>query len=340
MRKRGNITVGLLIVGLCLLFMSGPVRPDEKTVKLRYATFFPPMSGLAGVGDQWCKEVEKRSNGKVKISFHPGGSLAPANQSYEAAVRGITDITLTATQWTAGRFPMSELIHLPLGVKTSVQATRMMNAWYEKFKPKEFDDVKILYLFASGPSHFMTIKPLPSINDLKGMKIRAAGDTSKIVSAMGAVPVSVPIADAYEAYQRGICEGVFLSAETLKAFRWGDLLHGLQMNDGIGAVNALCVVMNKKKWSSLPPDIQKILSEVGHEWIERTGHAWDDIDREGIQYAESKGMKVVKISKEEEAITAEKLKPLLDDFVTRMKSQGLPGEESLKFALDYIKAHP
>ncbi len=79
---------------------------------------------------------------------------------------------------------------------------------------------------------------------------------------------------------------------------------------------------------------------MSQEWIERTGKAWDEIDREAIEYAESKGMKVVKISNEEEAITAQKLKPLLDDFVARMKSQGLPGEESLKFAIDYIKAHP
>ncbi|MBI4963242.1 MAG: TRAP transporter substrate-binding protein [Desulfomonile tiedjei] len=340
MRRLGYTCFGWFVVAFCVLFMAGPVCSEEKGVKLRYATFFPPMSGMAAIADQWCKEVEKRSNGKVKVSFHPGGSLTPAPQSYEAAVRGITDISMTATQWTSGRFPMSELIHLPLGVKSARQGTGLINAWYKQFKPKEFDDVKVLYFFASGPSHFMTLKPLASINDLKGMKIRAAGDTSKIVAAMGAVPVSVPIADAYEAYQRGICEGVFLSSETLKSFRWGDLLHGLQDNDGIGATNALLVVMNKKKWESLPPDIQQLLGQVSEEWVEKTGKAWDDIDREAIEYAETKGMKVVKISKEEEAITAEKVKPLLDAYVENMKKQGLPGEETLKFAIEYIKAHP
>jgi len=340
MRRLGYTCLGLFVAAFCLVLMAGPVRADEKVVRLRYATFFPPMAGMAGIAEGWCKEVEKRSNGKVKFSFHPGGSLSPAPQSYEAAVRGITDISMTATQWTAGRFPLSELIHLPLGVKSAEQGTKMINAWYKKFKPKEFDDVKVLYLFASGPSHFMTLKPLSSINDLKGMKIRAAGDTSKIVTVMGAVPVSVPIADAYEAYQRGICEGVLLSAETLKSFRWGDLLHGLQMNDGIGATNALCVVMNKKKWAALPPDLQKVLEEVSQEWIDKTGKGWDEIDREAIQYGESKGLKIVKISKEEEAVTAEKVKPLLDAFVEGMKKQGLPGDETLKFAVEYLKANP
>jgi TRAP-type C4-dicarboxylate transport system substrate-binding protein len=90
----------------------------------------------------------------------------------------------------------------------------------------------------------------------------------------------------------------------------------------------------------LPPDIQKVLDEVSQEWIEKTGKAWDDIDREAIEYSESKGMKVVKISKEEETITTQKVKPLLDAFVASMKTQGLPGEETLKFAIDYLKAHP
>jgi TRAP-type transport system periplasmic protein len=340
MRSSRYSGCGFIIMAFCLLLLAGPVHSEEKVIRLKFATFSPPMSPMASVADQFCKEVEKRSGGKVKMSFHPGGSLTPANQSYEAAVRGITDITLTATQWTPGRFPLSELLHLPLGVKTAVQGTKLTTAWYDKYKPKELDDTKVLYLFASGPSHFMTIKQLPSINDLKGMKIRASGDTSKVVTAMGAVPVSVPIADAYEAYQRGVCEGVFLSAETLKSFRWGDLLHGLQKNDGIGSVNVLGVFMNKKKWSALPPDIQKIFTEVAQEWSEKTAKAWDEIDLEAIAFAETKGMKVFQISKEEEAITVQKMKPILDDFVARMKSLGLPGEESLRWAVDYLKAHP
>jgi len=336
--KRSLVVAGLLI-GLMVLW-TAPGAYAQEAVKLRFATFSPPMSALANVAEQWCKEVEKRSNGKIKISFHPGGSLAPANQSYEAAVRGITDISLTATQWTAGRFPMSEMIHLPLGIKTAQQGTALMEAWYNKFRPKEFDDTKMLFVFASGPSHFLTIKPLASINDLKGKKIRAAGDTSKIVTAMGAVPVSIPIGDAYEAFQRGIAEGVLLSAETLKSFKWGDLLHGMQINEGIGAVNALMVVMNKKKWASLPPDLQKIIDQVSEEWGDKMGKTWDDIDREAVEFAKTKGLKITKISKEEEAQTVQKMKPLLDAYVANMKKQGLPGEETLKFAIDFLKTRP
>jgi TRAP-type transport system periplasmic protein len=334
--------VGVFFTVVCILSfvltMALPVHSEE--IKLRFATFSPPMSGLAGIAEQWCKEVEKRSNGRVKISFHPGGTLVPANQSYEGTVRGITDICLTAQQWTAGRFPLTEGAALPIGVKSATQGTRMMNAWFAKFKPKEYDDVKVLYMFSSGPSHFMTIKPLNSINDLKGMKIRAAGETSKIVKEMGAVPVSIPISDAYEAYQRGVAQGVLLAAETLKAFRWGDVLHGLQWNDGIGSISTLLVVMNKAKWNSLPPDIQKVLEQVSEEWIERTGKGWDEIDRDSIEFAKTKGMKIVTVSKEEQAMTTKMMKPLLDEYLANMKKLGLPGEESLKFCQDFLRANP
>jgi TRAP-type C4-dicarboxylate transport system substrate-binding protein len=340
MKRYGRACFVWVLTALCILVFIRPAQSEEKTVRLKFSTFSPPMSRLAGLAEQWCKEVEKRGNGKIKVAFFPGGTLVPANQSYEGAVRGITDISFTSQQWTAGRFPLTEGVALPIGIKSSTQGTKLINAWYKKFKPKEYDDVKVLYMFTSGPSHFMTLKQLTSINQLKGLKIRAAGETSKIVIAMGAVPVSVPISDAYEAFQRGVCEGVLLAAETLKSFRWGDLLRGLQSNDGIGSVSTLLVVMNTQKWNSLPPDVQKIIEQVSEEWAEKTGPVWDDIDRESIEFARSQGLKTVVISKEEVSATIQKMKPLLDAYVAKMKTLGLPGEQSLKFCTDFLRANP
>jgi TRAP-type C4-dicarboxylate transport system substrate-binding protein len=340
MRRYGRAWFVWVLTVLCVLVFIRPAQSEEKIVRLNFSTFTPPTSRLAALTEQWCKEVEKLGNGKIKVAYFPGGTLVPANQSYEGAVRGITDISLTSQQWTPGRFPLTEGAALPIGVKSSTQGTKLINAWYKKFNPKEYDDVKVLYMFTSGPSHFMTLKQLTSINQLKGLKIRAAGETSKIVSAMGAVPVSVPISDAYEAFQRGVCEGVLLAAETLKAFRWGDLLRGLQWNDGIGSVSTLLVVMNKEKWNSLSPDVQRIIEQVSEEWAEKTGPVWDDIDREAIDFAKSQGLKIATISKEEVLVTVQKMKPLLDAYVANMKKLGLPGAESLKFCADFLRANP
>ena len=117
-------------------------------------------------------------------------------------------------------------------------------------------------------------------------------------------------------------------------------IRGMQENPGIGYVDANGVVMNKQKWNSLPPDIQQIIDRINEEWTEKAGRTWDDIDKEGREYGISKGLKVVKIPPEEARISVEKMKPLLDAYVKRMKEKGLPGEESLKFCQDYLKTHP
>jgi TRAP-type C4-dicarboxylate transport system substrate-binding protein len=339
MKRYGVGFLVLFFVAFCVLAAVSPVHSQE-VIKLKYANFFPPMHTMSIMADEWCKEVEKRTNGKVKITYLPGGTLIPAAQAYEGAVKGIADISMMTQQYNAGRFPLTEVMYLPIRSTSAHQASKMINVWYDKFKPKEYDDVKILYLYNGGPGNFATLKPITSINDLKGLKIRGAGDTAKIISAMGAVPVSIPLADSYEGFQRGIIQGSVLPVESLKGWKFGDLLKGLQINDAIGNPSALGVVMNKKSWASLPPDVQKVIEQVNKEWVEKTGVAWDKTDKEGIDYGISKGMKIFKISKEEQEITAQKMKPLLDEYVANMKKLGLPGEESLKFILDFIKNNP
>ena len=185
----------------------------------------------------------------------------------------------------------------------------------------------------------MTLKPLATIDDLKGMKIRAAGDTAKIVTAMGAMAVSVPMGDIYEGFQRGVVEGVIFPAEALKGWRFGDLIRGLQDNDGIAYPSALSCDEQREMEFLARGHSENTMEEIDEEWIEKTGKTWEEMTREGVEYGLSKGMKVFKISPEEVAITKEKMKPVLADYVKRMKDMGLPGEESLKFLQDFIKSH-
>jgi len=97
--------------------------------------------------------------------------------------------------------------------------------------------------------------------------------------------------------------------------------------------------MNKEKWDSLPPDIQKTIEAIDGEWIEKNGKLWDEIDKEGKGYALKRGIKFIPLSKEENTRWAEKVNPLLDDYVKNMKAKGLPGQEALKYCLDYLKEH-
>ena len=70
---------------------------------------------------------------------------------------------------------------------------KLFDQYFEKFKPKEFNDTKILYFFGHSSAIFHTKKPVHNLEELRGVKIRAAGVLPGFVSLMGAVPVSMPM---------------------------------------------------------------------------------------------------------------------------------------------------
>jgi len=99
------------------------------------------------------------------------------------------------------------------------------------------------------------------------------------------------------------------------------------------------IVMNKNRWNSLPPDIQMIITEINQEWIERQAKVWDEIELAGIEFIKKRGNKIIYLSKEEDERWAVAVRPLLDEYLKNMKEKNLPGDEALKFCIDYLKAN-
>jgi TRAP-type transport system periplasmic protein len=342
MKKDGiRFTVICLGISLAVLLLAVSVQAQEKVIRLKYANFIPPAHKNAVLSEQYCKEIEKRTNGRVKITHFGAGTLVSAPQIYDSTVKGICDIGHSIQAYTTGRFPLTEVIDLPLGYTSGIQATRLINAFYKKFKPKEYDDTHILYMHAHGPGYFHTKKIISSLDEVKGMRIKSSGLSAKIVSAIGAVPVTMPIPETYDALQRGLADGVLLNNDILKSLKFGDFCKCTVLNSGIAYTVSFFVTMNKEKWNSLPPDIQRIFEQVSEEYAEKMGRAWDDADREAEEWVRQKGEhKFVKASKEDVAKAREKVKPLLNDYVQNMKAKNLPGEEALKFSLDWLKTNP
>lgn len=334
---------GYVIGVVCLVFVLSIVpissNAQEKVITLTFSNFFPASHKNSVIMDQWCKEVEKRTKGRVKTTYYPGAVLTPAGQTYDSVVNGIADVGESVLGYTKGRFPLTEVIDLPLGYKSGYVATKMINAYYKKFQPKEFSQVKVMYLHAHGPGILFSKKPVKTLEDVKGMKIRSTGFSAKVVSALGGAPVAMPQTDSYEALRTGIVQGILNPMEAMKGWKIGEVVNYTIENYGSAYSTSFFVVMNKQKWNSLPPDIQKIIEGINEEWIEKQGKQWDEIDKEGKDFMVQRKNKFIKLSKEEDARWAEKVRPVINEYVSELKTKGLPGEEALKFCLEYLKAN-
>jgi TRAP-type C4-dicarboxylate transport system substrate-binding protein len=339
MRRSLGIISAIVALSAIVVFAMPSGSAAQKVITLKYTNFFPAPHANSIIASQWCKEVETRTNGRVKINYFPGATLTPAAQTYDSVVKGIADIGLSCQAYTRGKFPLTEVIDLPLGYKSGLVATHMINEFYKKFRPKEYDETKVMYLHAHGPGLVDTKRPVTRLEECKGLKIRSTGLSAKVVQALGGAPVGMPMTESYDALSKGVADGILCPDEALKGFKLGEVTAYTTETYPIAYSTAFFVVMNKAKWNALPKDIQEIIEKINQEWIEKQGKIWDDIDKEGKAIALKQGMKYIKLSDAEAARWVAPVKPILDNYVKNAKGRGLPGDQALTFCLGYLKAN-
>ena len=312
---------------------------EADTIELTYSIFFPSAHGQCEAGVSWAKEVEKRAGGKIKITVFPGGTLTKANQTFDGVVNGISDIGMSCFAYSRGRFPVMEALDLPLGYPNGTVATKVVNEFYNKIKPEELNQVKVLYLHAHGPGLLHTKNPVRTLEDLKKMKIRSTGLSAKVVEALGGVPVAMPQGATYEALQKGVVEGTFGPIEVLKGWRQAEVVKYTTDCYNVGYTTTMFVVMNLKKWEQLPDDLKQILTDVSQEWIEVHGKTWDTVDKAGREYTVSLGNEIISLDETEKTHWKVAVEPIITEYVEAVNKKGFPGVQFIDDITGMIEAN-
>jgi TRAP-type C4-dicarboxylate transport system substrate-binding protein len=333
-RRLRVLVLCLLLVGFA--WFNSPSFGQVKPIELNFSSHMPAAHSYSLMEKEWTKEIEKRTNGRVKITYIPGGTLLPADKCYDGVVKGIADVGNPPPSNTRGRFPLAEILEMPLGYRIAMEGTLLMNDWYRKFKPKEYAEVQVMYFQSTGPVFVHSKKPITKFEDFKGMKMRSTGLATIISKAIGAAPVGMPVVEAYDALKKGVAEASLAPFEALEGFRWGEVLKFSTIFN-CAWVTGWPVVMNKSKWNLISPDDQKIIEKINEEWIIKQGKNWTAIDDSGKKFLTDLGGKILYFSNEDNEKMDKAVAPLFDDYVKRMKELGLPGEESLNFCRERLK---
>ncbi|MFA5902464.1 MAG: TRAP transporter substrate-binding protein [Desulfobacula sp.] len=335
MKRHLSIVCAFMFV-LCVTLL--PVQAEE--IKLRYSNMYPPPHPFTKMMEEWAKEIDAKTQGRVKITLFSGGTLTPAMQTYDSTVKGVADLGTALLAYSPGRFPLSEVLTLPLGYNSGIQATKAANAYYKKFMPKEFGDVQVMYFHVSPPGFIMTTKVIGSTEELKGLRIRANTEVADIVTALGGSPVTIPIPETYDSVKKGLLDGLLFPVEALKGWKMNEVVGCVLESKATSYGTSLYVVMNKDKWATISKDDQAVITKINEEMIEKQGNAWDAQTKLAKEESIQKGVKFVAISAADDAKNIAKVKPILDKYIADMKTKGLPGDEALKFMQDYLQANP
>lgn len=282
----------------------------------------------------WGAQVEKATQGRVKMQFLPKAIAAP-NQHYDAVVKGQVDMAYSTYGYQPERFMPFLIAELPqLGdtaVHNGIGLWRTYKSHIEKIGIHK--DVELMGVMTHGPGmlhHSKKFVMLP--DDLKGQKIRVGGDVPKaIVEAFGGVVITQPAPKSYEILSQGIADGIMFPTESLKSFNIAAIVPRTTFVKGGLYSSSFWFAMNKDTWAKIPKVDQDLIRGVSGEAFARMGGAgWDRADKEGLD-----AMKVAKGEMKEvspafvtalQAVTAK----LETDYAARLDGMGLNGREVIK----------
>jgi TRAP-type transport system periplasmic protein len=331
-----RMTVIICAVSL-VFFVYSMCGAADAPIKLKFANYFPPTHKNATLFAEFSQEINKKSGGKVEISYYPGGTLLTAPKMAAGVSTGIADIGLAHFAYSRGRFPVMEAIELPLGFPSAWIGAGVANEFYDKFKPKEMDQFHPLAFCASTPNVLGTLtKPVRTLEDLKGLKIRATGRLGDIVKSLGATPMPIEMVDMYESLRRGVVDGNLGSAEQLEGFKVGELLKYVVPSYKTGGCYGFYVMMSKQKWDALPPDMQKLFTEVSNEYKDKWGVAFNSIDVGGIEFLKKNGGQLLPLSEAESARWVKAVQPVIADYKKDLVSKGYK-EQEVDTMINFIK---
>lgn len=326
---------------LCASLLGGAPALAESAseLNLKFSTWHPPAGReVTTVWIPMLEELKKRSNGRITYTMYAGGALGKGPEHFDIVKKGLSDMGYFTATWTPGRFPLTDVLSMAAWVDGKEVATGIGNEMHEKILKKEFEDVKVLELNGCIQSFVWTTKPVKTLADLKGLKLRSPGGMqTAYIKALGAEPVFMPLGDVYMAMDTGTLDGLVTCPPLVLAFKLNEVAkYGVKATFGCVSEG---VVMNKKTWDKTPPDLQKLIVEVvGNPFA--TTHGLDKKTyAQMIDELKAKGVTIYDLPPEEEAKWFKAFQEATRKWVADLEKQGLPAKEAVLMYNKIAKDH-
>lgn len=253
--------IGIKTLAMAMTLAATMAQAEE----LKLADFQPATHPyVEKVYKPFAEEVSAATNGDVTVTLYMGGELGPgAADQYNRVVDGLADLAFGLPGYTAANFPKTLLTELP-GVLAPTTGTAKGLANLDMLSD-EYKRVKLVGLWSNAPNLLlMGKKPVHSLDDLKGLKIRVPSrNVGNVVAAWGASPVSLPAPEIYNAIQTGVIDGAMIDATALNTFRLSEVT-GYVVTGFKPTVSSFFLLMSRDSFGDLDDSQQAAIMAAGH----------------------------------------------------------------------------
>lgn len=332
-----------IILAMTALFLASPLQTwaqsATKSIELSFATHIPAKAApYHSAFLPWAEEIEKRSNGMIKIKFYLSRTLLKPRDAYDGVVNGVADMAWAAHSVTPKRFPLISVMELPFLSPDTFPGAFALQDLYRKFPEirAEHKDVHVLFFWVTLPYEIHTVnKPVRTMGDIKGMKLATQPGARDALQGLGAVPVTMPTPKIYQTVEKGVADGSALAWGAYKAWKLYEVTK-YHINPHLGGL-PYWTAMNKNTWNSLPKGAQNVITDVTAEMMPKTlCAAVTKESKEAIEISKKRNHEIIDLSPGDLAKWRATGKPAWDRWVRETEARGLPGRAILDEAVRLV----
>ena len=314
----------------------------QEKMEVKVAEFVGPQHFMSKWLVAWGERLEKASGGKLSVKHFMGASMGPVPQHYDLAASGRAEVSWFLHGGTPGRFPLTELTHLPYVVGSAEIGTKVINdhELRSKYLDAEHKGVKVLLLLTHQPGNVHTTKkPIRATEDFKGLRIRFASPTIRdFVAALGGTAVGVQPGEQLEQLQKGTLDGTFIDyGGAGVAFKMGGTIK--YTTEMYSYVSSFGVVANEEFYSKLSPELKKAFEDTMRGVEKEVGEGWDALDDIGKKLLVEGGDQPVRLSPEENARFRKVGAQVTEAKLKELEAKGVPARAAFRLIESLADKH-
>lgn len=330
----------LLKLSLTISLALGAIQTasaDIDKVELRIGDSLPPEHIITKeLTMKWMDKVKELSDGKVSFKYYPAEQAGKVRNILSLTQTGVLDIGYIGATYVSDKMPLTGVTELP-GLFTS--SCEVIKAYWPLakeggfFYENEYKPNKVRPLFMlSLPPYKLNIsrkKEVENLNDLKGMKIRAAGGAQeRSLQQLSLVPIKMAPPEIYESMSRGTVDGALLPYISVDSYKLSSLLESTMVDANFGSV-AITYSISDRTWNRLSKETQDLLAKVGDEVTLNACEAFDKAEEETAKELQAEGVKLVEFTDEDQKLFDEMSGNVAEIWADRLDKRRKPGTETL-----------
>jgi TRAP-type C4-dicarboxylate transport system substrate-binding protein len=287
------------------------------------------------------ERVEEATGGKYKfdITYYAAGVLMDVPQNWDGVVQGIAQVGMNGMGFNPDQFPVMQTLTAG-GIsepKNARAATHAAVELYAKYQPAEFSSVHVLGWYATGPGWIHSKKPLESLEQMQGLRVKVGGTSSASALALGIDAIVLPMSEAYDAASKGVIDAVLGPPELLDYWSMHELFDYSTFAAFLYPSEIFWIAMNLDTWNSLPEDLKIAFDAVQAEFSAYGAAIQDSANDKGIAVAEAEGgHQWITLSEADQAKINEVLTPIREDRKAMLDGAGLPAQQIIDDAVDLV----